>query len=844
MIIYLLVFLSGFSALIYQILWMKQLGLLFGNTSHAAGATLAAFFAGLAVGSWFWGKRSTQTRNPLRIYAGLEVGIAITALLYFVVIKGYHFIYPEVFESVHSGAWLLLIKFLLALALIFLPAFCMGGTIPVMGQYVIRIPSRFGSTSALLYGINTLGATLGALLAGFFMPLWFGFRVTCFIAMGITLILAVLAFLVSRTSAASREIEAGEDETLVTDLSAVDGNKFDKDRFVLTVICFMSGFGVLALEVLWTRMFSLVLENSVYTYAAILVVVLSCLAGGSLISSWLARRKWSPQTVLAVLLGLSGMAIALTPTVFMNLTDSFQFQAVKATWLDFVFLIFRKCALIIGLPALVLGAVFPYLMKTEEQYATSAGRSLGRLATINTFGAILGSLVCAFLLLEYFGLWRSMQIMGVIYFLMAIGMPSVRGRVGIVMKGVSAVGLVLMFTGLNPSQLPVIGVLETRKDEVIIKAWEGSDCTVSVVRGNDGLAIKINSDYGLGSTNGRIGQACQAEIPLMLKPDAKSVFFLGMGTGISAGAALSDRFPLVERVLTCELSANVIAASKEFMTNVDGVDLTNGLFTDPRSTVLTEDGRHYLMATKEKFDIINADLFVPYHTGAGSLYTTEHFESVERRLKPGGIFVQWVPVYQVTDFEFHVIGRTMLEVFDQVSIMRCDFAPFNEVVAFVGHNGAVPLAACEIDDSQVKLDFLKGDSLDIYQALNAQTALVYYGGNVTASKKLFAAYPVNTDDKPVIEYMAPKYYRNQGKDEMPWFVGPYILKFIKDVQENCPPDKDPLLVNRTPANRRLPLAGNAYQETKLWAAFGNTEEAQKNWNLFVKEWLGRVNGEE
>lgn len=837
MIIYLLVFLSGFSALIYQILWMKQLGLLFGNTSHAAGVTLAAFFAGLAVGSWFWGRRSNQGRNPMRIYAGLELGIAITALLYFVVIKGYHFIYPEVFESVHSGAWLLLIKFLLALVLIFPPAFCMGGTIPVVGQYVIRNASRFGSTSALLYGINTLGATLGALLAGFFLPLWFGFQATCFIAMGITLILAVMAFVLSRSSSALRLVE---EESFATETSPADCKPYDKDRFALTVICFMSGFGVLALEVLWTRMFSLVLENSVYTYAAILVVVLSCLAGGSLISSLLARRKWSPNTVLTVLLGLSGIVIALTPTVFMNVTDSFQFQAVKATWLDFVFLIFKKCALIVGLPALVLGAVFPYLMKTEEQYATSAGKSLGRLATINTFGAILGSLVCAFVLLEFFGMWRSMQIMGVIYFLMAIGMPSVRGRVGIAMKCISGAGLVLLFTGLNPSQLPVTGVLETRKDEVTIKAWEGSDCTVSVVRGNDGLSIKINSDYGLGSTNGRVRQACQAEIPLMLKPDAKSVFFLGMGTGISAGAALSDRFPQVDRVITCELSPNVIAASKEFMTNVDGIDLTNGLFTDPRSTVLTEDGRHYLMATKEKFDIINADLFVPYHSGAGSLYTTEHFESVKQRLKPGGIFVQWVPVYQVTDFEFHVIGRTMLEVFDHVSILRCDFAPFNEVIAFVGHHGAVPLAACDIDDSEAKLNFLKGNGQDVYQALNPQTALVYYGGNLTASKELFAGYPVNTDDKPVIEYMAPKYYRNQGKDETPWFVGPYILKFIKDVQKNCPPDNDPLLVNRTPANRRLPLAGSAYQEAKLWAEFGNDAEAQKNWNQFVNEWLDQA----
>ncbi len=842
MIIYLLVFLSGFSALIYQVLWMKQLGLLFGNTSHAAGATLAAFFAGLAVGSWFWGKRSIRCGNPLRVYAGLELGIAMTALLYFVVMQGYHVIYPEVYQSVHSGAWLLLVKFLLALVLIFPPAFCMGGTIPIIGQHSIRNPFRFGSTSALLYGVNTLGATLGALLAGFFMPLWFGFRATCFIAMGITVIVAVLAFLVSRSSSAMRvvEVNMGEDKASAARKDAADDKKLDKNRFALTVICFLSGFGVLALEVLWTRMLALVLENSVYTFAAILVVVLSCLAGGSLISSVLARSKWSPNLVLTVLLGLSGIAIAMTPTVFLKTTDSFQFLAVKASWLDFVFLIFKKCALIVGPPALVLGTVFPYLMKIEEQYATSPGRSLGRLAMINTIGAILGSLVCAFLFLEQFGMWRSMQIMGVIYFLMAIGMPSVRSGAGIAVKCVSLAGLILLFKGLNPSQLPVTSVLALRKDEVTIKAWEGSDCTVSVVRGNDGLAIKINSDYGLGSTNGRVRQACQAEIPLMLKPDAKSIFFLGMGTGISAGGALSDRFPQVERVVTCELSPNVVIASKEFMTDVDGVDLTNGLFTDKRSTVLIEDGRHYLLATKEKFDVIDADLFVPYHSGAGSLYTTEHFESVKHRLKPGGIFVQWLPTYQLTDFEFHVIGRTMLEVFGQVSLWRCDFAPFNEVVAFVGHNGGMPLAACDIDDSKIRKDFLEGNgNADIYQTLNPQMALLYYGGNVTASKELFAGYPVNTDDKPVIEYMAPKHYRNIGKDKTPWFVGPYIAKFIKDLQNTCPPDKDPLLVNRTPANRRLPLAGSAYHETNLWDRVGNKAECARSWEKFIKEWLGQ-----
>jgi spermidine synthase len=210
MVIYLLVFLSGLSPLIYQVLWMKQLGLLFGNTSHAAGATLAAFFTGLAVGSWFCGRRSARSGNPMRIYAGLELGIAVTALLYFVVLKAYHVIYPEVYQSMHSGTWLLATKFLLALVLIFPPAFFMGGTIPVVGQYAIRIPSRFGSTSALLYGINTLGAALGALLAGFFMPLWFGFRMTCFFAIGISVLLAVAAFMISRKSEAQAPTKAGQ----------------------------------------------------------------------------------------------------------------------------------------------------------------------------------------------------------------------------------------------------------------------------------------------------------------------------------------------------------------------------------------------------------------------------------------------------------------------------------------------------------------------------------------------------------------------------------------------------------------------------------------------------------
>jgi spermidine synthase len=412
---------------------------------------------------------------------------------------------------------------------------------------------------------------------------------------------------------------------------------------------------------------------------------------------------------------------------------------------------------------------------------------------------------------------------------------------GVVVTGLGVVGMILLSTVLNPSRLPAIGMLDARKDEVMLKAWEGSDCTVSVVRDKEGLSIKINSDYGLGSTAARDRQACQAEIPLMLKPDARSVFFLGMGTGITAGAALSERFPKIERVVTCELSPHVVTASREFMTQVDGRDLTQGLFTDKRSTVLTEDGRHHLMATAEKYDVIAADLFVPYRSCAGSLYSVEHFQSVRQRLEKGGIFVQWLPAYQLTEFDFHVIGRTMLEVFDQVTLLRCDFAPFDEVVAFVGHEGAEPLPACAIDDARIRRAFLEANGrMDIYETLNPQTVMLYYAGNVSASRERFADYPVNRDDCPVIEYLAPRHYRNKGEEQMPWFVGPYLLKFIKDLQAACPPDRDPMLIKRSPANRRLSLAGSTFHEMRLWVRVGKQAEAEASWRKFVGEWMGKA----
>ncbi len=439
-------------------------------------------------------------------------------------------------------------------------------------------------------------------------------------------------------------------------------------------------------------------------------------------------------------------------------------------------------------------------------------------------------------------MWRTMQLIGVVYLAAALLLPPFRLTLGrFAIKGVAGVFLLMQFSALNPADLPINSVDRLRPHQEILETWEGSDCTVAVARDAYGLSIKVNSHYGLGSTGAMMQQKMQADIPLMMRPDTESIF-LGTGTGVTSGSALDPQFPNVKRVVTCELVAEVITAARKYMTNVGGFDCTGGLFTDPRATVLIEDGRHYLMASGETFDMINADLFVPFRSGAGSLYSREHFECAKERLAPGGVFVQWLPLYQVTENEFSIITRTMLEVFEQVSLWRSTFQPGDEVVALVGHRDGSPLPACTLDSREDKQIAIAGkDHRDLARLslpFNAQTILFFYCGNVTRAADLFDAYPINSDDRPYIEYMAPRTYRAETDTAVPWFVGPRLARLVEEIQRRCPADSDPLLANRSPANRRLPAAGVAFHRARLWQVIGDEAACMEAWARFVAEWTG------
>jgi len=807
---------------------MKQLGLLFGNTAYAAAATFTAFFLGLAVGGWLWGRRATRMDNPLCGYAVLEAGIALTALLYFVVLPAYGWIYPLIFQPGGGSPASVATKFGLALLLVFPPALFMGGTVPLMGQTLIRDGRQFGRDASLLYGVNTLGAALGAYLAGFHLPLWLGYRGAYGVALGITLSVAVVAWMLSRVAAPSSKADALIQESAEAEPVALS-------RRAVTWLSFMSGFGVLGFEVLWTRMFAQVLQNSVYTYAAVLVTILLCLAVGAGLANGLARFAWRPSRVLCGLLVAAGLSAGMTPFVFMALTDNMRMVGGSPEWTGYVFEVFKTTILVLGIPGCLLGTVFPYLLKTCESRLMSAGKTLGDCLGINTVGAILGSLCAGFVLLDWIGLWPGVLAFSLFYLVLAATFPAPLTHLGVAWRAVAALGILLNVFWLNPSSLPRVLINENGDGETLVEVFDGSSGTVAVTRTFGHLGIKLNNHYGIGSTGSFISQQAQADIPLTIRPQTHSVFFLGMGTGITPGAALAPEYA-VQRVVTCELVPEVAAAARKYF-----APYVNGLFSDPRSCVVIDDGRHYLQGTREQFDLIDADLFVPCRSGAGSLYSVEHFRAVLRRLKPGGWFVQWLPLYQVSREEFGIIVRTMLEVFPQVTLWRNNYCPGFDVVGLAGHREAVPLPAVTPRVSNSRVTAVTGKSDEDLETLelpfNPQTALMFYCGNLTAAHQQFAEYPMNSDDHPWIEYLAPRSQQMELSRPASRFVASELLAFLVALQQACQAESDPMLANRSLADRRLPSAGLNLYKAYLADSRGNRDMRKQAWDGFVSDWL-------
>ncbi len=805
--LFLLFFLSGASGLIYEVLWMKELGVLFGNTAYAVATTLTVFFLGLSAGGMAWGQRSRQMANPLRAYARLELGVAASAGLYFLILK----IYREMFASLFalfgdSFGLFVAVKFLLAVGILFLPAFFMGGTLPVMGQHMIRRRTQLAGRGTLLYAVNTGGAAVGAFLAGFVLPYLIGLKAAYLLAIATNVVIGIvagrMALRIGDTGGGAEKIPdagAGTDAPVPAAGTASS----------LSLLAFASGFLTLGLEVLWTRMFSQAHQNSAYLFSAILIVFLTALATGSLVANRLARKATAPSPTMAALFAASALLVVHTPLLFQIVGGAQPAGYYRLGFGLYVFSMFRSIFFVIFVPVAVMGSILPYLLRMAEPLDRQPGQIIGRLVAANTAGSLLGSLFAGFVFIGALGLSGSIRAFAAAYAAFGVAMVlagPVRG------PGRAAVALAAVLTitvaVVNPYGQPLITL---KKGEHLVDVVEGSQATLAVVREPGGeLTLRTNNHYGLGSAKNFRRQRLEAGIPLSLHPNPASVFFLGMGTGITAGAALD--FP-IRKMTVCELMPEAVALSKKYFT-----PYVNGLFDDPRVRVVIEDGRTYLLGTADTYDVIVADLFLPYRAGVGGLYSVDHFEAVKSKLNPGGIFAQWLSIYQFSRKDLEIVERTLLSVFDRVTVWRADFNPYLPFVVFVCQKGPGAL-----DVNRAAERMRQSGLLDRYKrtfgVITGREELALYGGNLGAAAEAVAPGPINTDNRPLIEFRAPVTIRNIFAGHVRAMNGDQLHDYFAALISRTPPDRDPYLKDATPADGEMVLAGLAlfgdtvYQKT-------------------------------
>ncbi len=790
--------LSGAAALIYQVMWVRELGLLFGSTAQAAALTIAIFFAGIALGGWLFGRLAARLARPLRAFGWVEVGVAATALGHFLVSPAYFALYPTLYALVGGVPVLEIgLKALVAATILLPSAILMGGTLPLMGQHVIRARDSLGRMGSALYALNTAGGATGALAAGFFLPVWLGFSGAYLLAVGFDLLVGASALLLAR-----RALPIAADGR--PERAPIPAR--------LWVIAFASGFATLAVEVIWTRAFAQVLQNSVYTYALVLTVFLLALSLGAALANGLNRLRTPPEAVLTGLLMAAALVIAATPHLFHHTTDGLRYLGGRADFAGYVWEVGRVAALCMLIPGTILGAVLPYLLRLME--GTGApGPVLGRLVAVNTTGAILGALAGGFVLLPWVGMWKGLWLMGAVYasLVLALWRPS-DGWSARLTRFAALAGAVAMLAGQ-----PGLDSTRLNRGEMLLDFREGPSAHVAAIQRGSAKFIRVNNFYTLGGSGALVPERNQTMIPLLTHPAPRDVFFLGLGTGISAGAGL---FADPERVTVCELLPDVVDFAERWFG-----PYVNGLFTDPRVTIHREDGRQCLARSRATYDMIIADLFTPWRAGVGNVYTVEHYTLAASRLKPGGAYVQWMPLYQVSRAEFEIIASTMAQVFPELTLWRGDLYPERSILALVGRMEAAPL-----DPATLAAQWRLMTGEDTPDAVLADRALKFYAGN--AASGVFAHAPVNTDDHPLIEYLAPRTHRAVIAGTARFLVGPERDRLYADLLDALPPEDDPYLSLLSEAQRALPRAGAVYTR---WQGLRTHEDPRASalWQKFT-----------
>jgi len=754
-----LFFLSGISGLLYEVAWTRMLHLLFGDTVLAVSTVLTAFMAGLALGSFWVGRRVDARPRVLGLYAALEVGIAMSAVLLPLALAALTPLYVWLHRQLGEAAGLFdLVRFALAFGLLCVPTSLMGATLPVLSRYMVRRQATLGWNVGALYALNTAGAVIGCFAAGYVLLGRVGLSRTVWIGAAMNLAVALAVWLGRRRMEAVEAPAATASGATPSVASPAGGDNpaggDDPVRRRVLLAFGLSGVAALSYEVIWTRALAFFIGNSTYAFSAMLTTFLCGLAIGSLLGARLSDRAPRPVALLGALhvaIGVYGaLTIAILGHVFYGL-DAWWEGFSNAYWGMPVWLTFVKTFAVILPPTLAMGAAFPLVSRIVAGSPGSIGRGVGTAYACNTLGAIAGAWLSGFVAIPLLGLRGSL----VTTSLLSIGVGGLllasaavrRRRQALVYAGVVAVLVAVVAATPRLRFADIAG--EPEKETLHYE--EGVAGVVKVATdAYDRKLLSINgwSVAGTGTPNPEVAlvndypevQKMLAHLPMLLHPAPRDALVIGFGAGGTTWSL--SRHVALARIDVVEFVPGVIRAAGFFP------EVNHGVLADPRVRVAIDDGRNYLLVTPRTYDVVSVDTLDPKHAGNGNLYTREFYALSRAVLRPGGIFVQWLPYHQVDNESLKLIARTFQHVFPEATLWLNRFKGYALLVGTLG-----PLA---VDVARLEARFrdpaVQRDLAEVHVATPWQFLEGFTMGPATLRRYTAGSARLNTYDRPSVEF--------------------------------------------------------------------------------------------
>jgi spermidine synthase len=771
-------FVSGAAALIYEVIWVRILGLIFGNTTYAVTTVLATYMAGLGLGSFLFGRAVDRWTRPLRAYGLLEIGLGLYAALTLLFVKiievSFVFLAHQVSDQ---SAFLVTARFFLSALILFLPTLLMGGTLPVLIRFYIGTGSAVGASTGLLYGINTAGAVVGTFLAGFVLIPKIGLTDTLGIAVLLNVGVGSLAWFCSRLLS-RRSIDERSDGIAASAFvpAVTEPAKPGFSVAWLPYGLFVSGALAMVYEVAWTRVFALLVGSSTYAFSLMLTTFLLGLALGS----YGFRKRFTKRTPTALEWALFVLVISLFCMATLPYYQNINIWSVRIyaltirdhTWFSLAQLLLLS--LFMFIPSLCFGAIFPLSVALYTKNNASAGHDIGYLYLANTLGNIAGSLLTGFLFISLFGIYFTFVLAIVVGGLLAIAVAiwfrkQSRFQFAALLTLMGLL-VVISFNGRRGWQPNLMATslivrpekyLQYTKTEILNSLFEnrvlyyreGLQSIVGVVENATGRALNVNgkTDASTQIKGDMTTQLMIGHLPHLLNLSARKTLVIGFGSGVTLASVLAHP---VNEVTLVEIEPSVRYAAPFFQS------VNRRAYLDPRVTFVINDARNYLLTTQKRFDVIASEPSNPWMAGVGNLFTQEFYRMAKQRLTQGGVFCQWLQKYDLSPQDYQMVVATVRSVFPFVAIWRASIGDALLIAAEQKVSLDIPAVARRFERPLVKADMR---DLGIF---GPSGLLSYFVLGVADVNRFVEGARINTDNLPFLEFEAPKTLHNNLADSI------------------------------------------------------------------------------